>query len=88
MRETVQALDPAAISTGGYAYINTPSRHVRTRLYFTSESHVHSITNVLKYWGDKHDIQVFSADTRRTISKTPELDYLTHVVFRLYVSCE
>ena len=27
----------------------SPKRHVRTRLYFTSESHVHSFTNILKY---------------------------------------
>lgn len=27
----------------------SPKRHVRTRLYFTSESHVHSLTNILKH---------------------------------------
>jgi len=27
----------------------SPKRHVRTRLYFTSESHVHSLTNLLKH---------------------------------------
>ena len=27
----------------------TPNRHVRTRLYFTSESHVHSMLNILRY---------------------------------------
>ena len=27
----------------------SPNRHVRTRLYFTSESHVHSLLNILKY---------------------------------------
>ena len=29
----------------------SPDRHVRTRLYFTSESHVHSVVNILKYGG-------------------------------------
>ena len=29
----------------------SPNRHVRTRLYFTSESHVHSLHNILKYNG-------------------------------------
>ena len=29
--------------------INSPLRHVRTRIYFTSESHVHSLINVLRY---------------------------------------
>ncbi len=28
--------------------INSPLRHVRTRIYFTSESHVHSLINVLR----------------------------------------
>lgn len=29
----------------------TPSRHVRTRLYFTSESHIHCLINILRYGG-------------------------------------
>ena len=29
--------------------INSPLRHVRTRIYFTSESHVHSLLNVLRF---------------------------------------
>ena len=29
----------------------SPERHVRTRLYFTSESHVHTMVNILKYGG-------------------------------------
>ena len=29
--------------------INSPLRHVRTRIYFTSESHVHSLINLLRY---------------------------------------
>ena len=29
--------------------INSPLRHVRTRIYFTSESHVHSLVNVLRF---------------------------------------
>ena len=31
--------------------IFTPMRHVRTRLYFTSESHIHCIINILRYGG-------------------------------------
>lgn len=27
----------------------SPERHVRTRLYFTSESHVHSLLSTLRY---------------------------------------
>ena len=33
------------------AGVNSPHRHVRTRLYFTSESHMHSLMNVLRYGG-------------------------------------
>jgi len=29
--------------------VHSPFRHVRTRLYFTSESHLHSVLNVLQY---------------------------------------
>ena len=29
----------------------SPGRHVRTRLYFTSESHIHSLLTLLRYGG-------------------------------------
>lgn len=31
--------------------VMSPGRHVRTRLYFTSESHVHSLLSVFRYGG-------------------------------------
>ena len=33
--------------------VRSPLRHVRTRLYFTSESHIHSAFNVLR-WGHQY----------------------------------
>lgn len=43
-RETLHRLCPT------YAQdINSPLRHVRTRIYFTSESHMHSLINVLRF---------------------------------------
>lgn len=29
--------------------VSSPGRHVRTRLYFTSESHIHSLITVLRH---------------------------------------
>jgi len=33
----------------GATDVNSPHRHVRTRVYFTSESHIHSLMSVLRY---------------------------------------
>ena len=64
---------------GRYATgVSSPGRHVRTRLYFTSESHIHSLLTVLSHGGLVHseDEQVWvwsqtcrcrSVDTRTTI---------------------
>jgi hypothetical protein len=68
--------------------VRTPQRHVRTRLYFTSESHIHSLFNVLR-WGS--DVSHMSGDTVSSIFSDEaraqfddmELCYLTHVVFRV-----
>ncbi|CAF5154301.1 unnamed protein product, partial [Rotaria magnacalcarata] len=65
--------------------IQTPGRHVRTRLYFTSESHVHSLLTVIRYGGllDTSDDEQWkrSMDYLDTVS---ELNYLTQIVIMLY----
>ena len=33
--------------------MQTPTRRVRSRFYFTSESHIYSIVNTLRYWCDE-----------------------------------
>lgn len=43
-KETIHRLCPTYATD-----INSPLRHVRTRIYFTSESHVHSLLNVLRF---------------------------------------
>ena len=65
---------------GRYATgVSSPGRHVRTRLYFTSESHIHSLLTVLSHGGLVHseDEQVWiwsqtcrcrSVDTRTILN--------------------
>lgn len=66
--------------------INTMGRRVRTRLYFTSESHLHTLLNVLRFAAADSDGQsaLLSKRGRALINSTPELCYLTQVIFRLF----
>ncbi|XP_043346085.1 inositol hexakisphosphate and diphosphoinositol-pentakisphosphate kinase 1 isoform X8 [Cervus canadensis] len=63
----------------------SPGRHVRTRLYFTSESHVHSLLSVFRYGGlldETKDTQWQRA--LAYLSAIPELNYMTQIVIMLY----
>ncbi|VDN02137.1 unnamed protein product [Thelazia callipaeda] len=77
--DTQTRLDPRA-SQG----IATPFRHVRTRLYFTSESHIHTLMNLIKYGG------LCSVDDKKWqravhfLSSVTEYNYMTQVVFMVY----
>ncbi len=65
--------------------IHSPSRHVRTRLYFTSESHIYSLLTVLKFgylFQDDEDSQWKTAIDY--LGSIPELNYLTQIVIMLY----
>jgi hypothetical protein len=100
--------------------VQSPQRHVRTRLYFTSESHIHSLLNVLRYCnlevgqqpkeqgsgefgGGEYGMDPESPSRGRggggsgaaplpsllshrleTLEGIGDLDYLTHIVFRMY----
>jgi hypothetical protein len=63
--------------------INSPLRHVRTRIYFTSESHIHSLVNILRH---EHldGKSLLSDEARARLDSTTEFDYLTQIVFRMY----
>ncbi|KAH8285716.1 hypothetical protein KR044_003142, partial [Drosophila immigrans] len=65
--------------------VASPQRHVRTRLYFTSESHVHSLLTVLRYGGMLN--VVTDEQWRRAmdyISMVSELNYMSQIVIMLY----
>jgi len=72
--QTVNRLDPR-YSSG----VLSPGRHVRTRLYFTSESHIHSLLTILSEGGlvDSNDEQWQRA--MEYVSLVSELNYMTQV---------
>ncbi|CAN1162845.1 Inositol hexakisphosphate and diphosphoinositol-pentakisphosphate kinase VIP2, partial [Linum perenne] len=84
--DTQYRLDPK------YANVKTPERHVRTRLYFTSESHIHSLMNVLRYCNLDESLQgedsllCYSALER--LHNMKELDYMSHIVLRMFENTE
>jgi len=85
-KETKYRLDPK------YANVKTPERHVRTRLYFTSESHIHSLMNVLRYCNfdeslHEEDSLVSNCALER-LYKTKELDYMSYIVLRMFEDTE
>lgn len=78
--ESVNRLNPR------YSHgVSSPGRHVRTRLYFTSESHVHSLLTVLRSGGL---LDVLTDEQWRRameyISMVSELNYMSQVVIMLY----
>ncbi|XP_073770499.1 inositol hexakisphosphate and diphosphoinositol-pentakisphosphate kinase 2 isoform X13 [Danio rerio] len=78
--DTVNKLHPV-YSRG----VMSPERHVRTRLYFTSESHVHSLLSILRYGAlcdeAKDDQWKRAMDYLKIVS---ELNYMTQIVIMLY----
>uniref|UniRef100_M4BKI9 Inositol hexakisphosphate and diphosphoinositol-pentakisphosphate kinase n=1 Tax=Hyaloperonospora arabidopsidis (strain Emoy2) TaxID=559515 RepID=M4BKI9_HYAAE len=65
--------------------VKSAHRSVRTRLYFTSESHLHSLLNVLRYGRDECTIKSpIGEESRKWIEDIPELCYMTHFVVRVF----
>lgn len=85
-KETKYRLDPK------YANVKTPERHVRTRLYFTSESHIHSLMNVLRYCNLDESLQgedsLVCHSALERLYRTKELDYMSYIVLRMFENIE
>ncbi|KAL3813340.1 hypothetical protein ACJIZ3_014608 [Penstemon smallii] len=85
-KETKYRLDPK------YANVKSPERHVRTRLYFTSESHIHSLMNVLRYCNLDESLMgepsLVCDSALERLHKTKELDYMSNIVLRLFENTE
>uniref|UniRef100_A0A0A9CJY4 diphosphoinositol-pentakisphosphate 1-kinase n=1 Tax=Arundo donax TaxID=35708 RepID=A0A0A9CJY4_ARUDO len=85
-KETKYCLDPK------YANVVEPERRVRTRLYFTSESHIHSLMNVLRYCNLDESLNTEESLVCRSsldrLFKTRELDYMSYIVLRMFENTE
>ncbi|KAK3094438.1 hypothetical protein FSP39_001778, partial [Pinctada imbricata] len=65
--------------------VASPERFVRTRLYFTSESHIHSLLNMLRYGGlrDENSEEQWKK-AMDYINATPELNYMTQIIIMMF----
>lgn len=59
-------------------------KKLRTRLYFTSESHIHGFINSLRYCDLNCMESCLSEEGKKYIEECTENDYLTHIVIKLY----
>jgi len=59
--------------------VKSPSRRVRTRLYFTSESLLHTMLSVIR-----HSSSTIFADCQARLSAVSGLGYLTQIIFKMY----
>ena len=64
--------------------INTMGRRIRTRLYFTSESHLHTLLNVLRFVPSETECTLLSPHGLDFVNNTRELCYLTQIIIRLF----
>ena len=64
--------------------INSMGRRIRTRLYFTSESHLHTVLSVLRFASDDDKASLLSEHGMSIVNSTPELCYLTQIVMRVF----
>ncbi|KAJ1698381.1 hypothetical protein LUZ63_006893 [Rhynchospora breviuscula] len=86
-KETKYRLDPKYAND-----VKSPERQVRTRLYFTSESHIHSLMNVLRYCNLDESLHgeegLVSQNALEKLFKTRELDYMSYIGLRMFENTE
>jgi len=66
--------------------IKSAWRHIKTRYYFTSASHLYSLINTILYGIDSYLLDHTDANKKmlKLINEIDDLDYLSHIMFRLY----
>lgn len=62
--------------------IKNTNRHVKSRIFFSSESHLHAFLNILRY-AHLHKKGVPACD-ERVFDGLDELNYLSHIVLKLF----
>ena len=60
------------------------NKTVYTRMYFTSESHIHGILNVLRYAVGSNGQPAITQQGRQALNEISEYDYLSHILLRMY----
>ena len=75
----------------GLLTVNASGVHVqgegtdKTRLYFTSESHVYTLLNLLRYAHERHPVpKLIDEAGEATLEWASELSYLTQILFYVY----
>lgn len=84
--EVAVRLDPVAAGESG---IRSSQRSVVTRVYFTSESHIYGLMNVLRTCpmaagAEAGSDRLVSEEAEQALRDGPSYDYLSHVVIRVF----
>ncbi len=59
-------------------------KHIRTRLYFTSASHIYSVLHLLTLGNNGELLKATPENQADKIKKFVYMSYLSHIEFRLY----
>jgi inositol hexakisphosphate/diphosphoinositol-pentakisphosphate kinase len=59
-------------------------RHVRTRLYFTSSSHIYSLYNILAYGNNGELLDSCEKEVREQVRRLIYIGYLSNIELKLY----